>query len=322
MGAAAGRRKKVKYFATFVSGAQAIIGDRLAKFPNASLTVESLRDGVVLFESALKTEQLSELRFLNNVYQLLAQDLPIAELPVPELPKGETFIIRVRKGSQPSTPPDELTDKLISAGLVPDAHNPRHEFLFWERTDGQVLWGYALPRAGFKLRHLETGELRPELAHILGLVAGLDAKDRVLDPFAGYGAIVRECLQGFHCEEVIAMEHNEHLIPHLKSIPRLVALHGDAGSLPNIETRSTDRIISDPPWGHYEGKSQQDLWHLYRGAMMQMHRVLRAKGAAVILTAAPFFPQLASEQSFDIVKQYPILVNGRKATIYKLRKLA
>jgi hypothetical protein len=311
----------VKYFATFISGTQAIIGDRLAKFPSASLKVDELRDGMVTFESDLRPEQLSELRFLNNVYQLLAQDAPVTELPVPELPKGTSFIVRVRHGSQPGTVPVELNERVAKTGLVPTAHNPQHEFLLWQRNDGHSLWGLALPRAGFKTRNLEAGELRPELAHILGLVAGLDPKDTVLDPFAGYGAIVRECLQGFHCEEVIAMEHNEHLIPHLKSIPRLVALHGDAGSLPHIETRSMDRIITDPPWGSYEGKSQDELWHLYRGALMQMHRVLRAKGAVVILTAAPFLPDLAAETYFDIIKQYPVLVNGRKATIYKLRKL-
>lgn len=311
----------MKYFASFISGTHSIIGDRLAKFSNADLKVEELQDGLVVFESTLKPEQLSELRFLNNVYQLLATDMHVSELPVPELPHGGTFIVRVRDGSQPTTPPDELTERISKTGLTPSAHNPDHDFLLWLRKDGHTLWGLALPRAGFKMRHLEAGELRPELAHILGLVAGLDSKDVVLDPFAGYGAIVRECLQGFHCQEVIAIEHNGRLIPHLKSIPRLVALHGDAGSLAHVETRGIDRVITDPPWGDYEDKSEDDLWRLYRGALMQIHRVLRAKGAVVMLTAAPFLPQLAAEQAFDVVKQYPILVNGRKATIYKLRKL-
>jgi 16S rRNA G966 N2-methylase RsmD len=311
----------MRYFATFISGTQDVIGNRLAKFPSASLKVEELKDGLVVFESSLKPEQLSELRFLNNVYQLLADDAKVTDLPVPALPAGSTVTVRAREGSQPTIIPPELTNKIIAAGLVNTAHNPQFEFLLWRRTDGRLLWGMALPRAGFKTRHLEAGELRPELAHILGLVAGLDAKDIVLDPFAGYGAIARECLQGFHCEEVIAMEHNEHLIPHLKSIPHVVALHGDAGSLPHIPTRGVDRVITDPPWGEYEGKTSDELWHLYRGALLQIHRVLRAKGAVVMLTAAPFLPDLAAESSFDIVKQYPILVNGRKAVIYKLRKL-
>jgi phospholipid N-methyltransferase len=311
----------MKYFATFITGTRDIINDRLAKFSKANVTVEEIKDGLVIFESSLKAEQLSELRFFNNVYQLLADGVEAMDVPVPSLPTSSTFTIRVREGSQPTIIPPELIRKCTDAGLVSTAHNPQYEFLLWQRTDGRLLWGLALPRPGFKTRHLEQGELRPELAHILGLVASLDAKDAVLDPFAGYGAIVRECLQGFHCEEVIAVEHNEHLIPHLKAIPHLVALHGDAGSLQHIETRSVDRVITDPPWGNYEGKTSDELWHLYRGAFLQIHRVLRAKGAVVMLTAAPFLPDLAAESSFDIVKQYPILVNGRKATIYKLRKI-
>ncbi|HSE61094.1 MAG TPA: hypothetical protein VLA88_02250 [Candidatus Saccharimonadales bacterium] len=311
----------MKYFASFVSGAHSIVGDRLAKFPNAELAVEELQDGLVVFESTLKQEQLSELRFFNNVYQLLATDTAVSELPIPDLPKDSTVIVRVREGSQPTTPPDELTERVLASHLTPSAHNPDNELLLWRRKDGRMLWGLALPKAGFKMRRLEQGELRPELAHILGLVAGLDSKDIVLDPFAGYGAIVRECLQGFHCTEVIAMEHNEHLIPHLKSIPRLIALHGDAGSLPHINTRGVDRVITDPPWGEFSHMSSDELWRLYHGAFMQIHRVLRTKGVVVMLTAAPFLPDVAAETSFDIVKQYPILVNGRKATIYKLRKI-
>lgn len=310
-----------KYFATFISGCQQIIQERLNKFPNNALSVLELQDGVVVFKSVLGAGQLSELRFFNNVYQLLSDDAPVGELPIPDILEPGTFTIRARRGSQPTSPPADLAHIIAArTGLLHTAHKPDHQFLLWQRNDGRILWGLALPQAGFRRRRIEAGELRPELAHILGLVAGLNAKHNVLDPFAGYGGIARECLQGFHAKEAIAVESNEHLIPHLKSIPHLVALHGDARQLAHIHTHGIDRIITDPPWGNFEQHSQVELGHLYRSALLQMHRVLRAKGVAVVLTAAPFLPNTAQECGFAVERQYHILVAGRKAIIYKLRR--
>lgn len=302
------------YFATFVTGTEEVINVRLQRYNNGELKVQNIEPGLVLFDSALSANQLSELRFFNNVYE----HLPDGSMP--QLPSGTKVALRARVGSQPAQPPADLVQKLANAGLEVVAHKPQASLLYWQRADGRVLWGQMLPRPGFKTRKLEQGELRPELAHILGLVASVDSKDSVLDPFAGYGAIPREMLGGFHCQKVIAVEHNEHLIPHLKSIPNLTAVHGDAGQLAHIETRSIDRVVTDPPWGDFKQYGPGELEKLYRASLVQMHRVLRAKGCAVILTAADFLVGLATENGFTVEKQYPILVSGNKATIYKIRK--
>lgn len=303
-----------QYFATFIVGAEEIIAARLQKYSNAELKVINLADGLVLFESTMSLNQLSELRFFNNVYQQLNE----GELP--NLPAGTKVQLRARQGSQPAELPPQIAEQITKAGYELIAHRPQIELLYWRRSDGQVLWGQMLPRPGFKTRKLEAGEISSMLAHILGLVASVDAKDAVIDPFAGYGAIVREMLAGFQCQNVIGVEFNEHLVPHLKSIPHLVAIHGDAGQLSHIETRSIDRVVTDPPWGQFEKHSPETLKKLYHAAVIQMHRVLRAKGCAVILTAAEFLTEIAEQIGFTIEKQYPVLVSGQKATIYKLRK--
>ncbi|HVI69112.1 MAG TPA: hypothetical protein VM581_01515 [Magnetospirillaceae bacterium] len=321
-----------RYFATFVSGTQQIIAKRLQQFPNSELIVEDMQDGLVLFSSSLTTNQLSELRFFNNVFGLLA-DLgkqtsmdeaatQAAKADLSMLPKVG-FKIYTRMANQTvglaelKALQQAVTDQ---TGGIPDSFRPDLELLLWMRADGHALWGWQLPRPGFKTRKLEPGELRPELAHIMGLLASVDQKDTVLDPFAGFGSIARECLQGFHCHEVIAVEHNEHLVPHLKSIPHLVAKHGDAARLPHIETRSIDRIITDPPWGRFEQSTTENLRHIYHETFIQMHRVLRAKGCIVMLTGVDFVPEIASDIGFVIEKQYNILVSGQKATLFKLRK--
>lgn len=325
----------MRYFATFIPGARDIVYQRLSKFANANLAVSQIFDGLVIFDSSLTVAQLSELRFFNNVFALLhdfgertepaaATILPeVMNVALPELPYGDAFTVKV---SEANTFVSADTQKVAQyiAGIttkMPSAHRPDDEFLLLRRSDGRTLWGWRLPRAGFKYRNVEQGELRTELAHLMGLVAGLTPKMTVLDPFAGYGGIVREALQGFHAKEVIAVEQNQHLIPHLKSIPRLVAIQGDAKQLAHVHSRSIDRVITDPPWGDFAQANPAELRALYRHALAQMHRVLRVKGAVVMVTSAPFLPEVAAETSFDVVKEYPILVSGRKATIYKLRRL-
>lgn len=321
-----------RYFATFISGAQEIVGKRLGQFSNNELKVSELHDGLVMFESALRPTQLTELRFFTNVFVLLADlgTVDSIDAAAVEAAKSDVsmvgsggFRIYTRVANQTvglaNLKALELSVARQSGGRA-DAFKPVTELLLWMRADGRGLWGWQLPRPGFKTRSREPGELRPELAHIMGLLAGLDHKHIVLDPFAGFGAIVRECLQGFHCQQVIAVEHNEHLVPHLKSIPHLIAKVGDAARLPHIETRSIDRIITDPPWGRFEPASIEHLQRIYHEAFIQMHRVLRAKGCVVMLTGADFIPQLAGEVGFAVEKEYAILVSGQKARLLKLRK--
>lgn len=323
-----------KYFATFTSGCQQIITNRLSRFPAFELKVLEMYDGLVIFESGLSVNQLSELRFFNNVFGLIANlgkfesideaAKKLLDADYSGVPKGD-FKVGARIMSQTVALRDlaqvqkSITDH---TGAVANSHHPALEYQLLMRDDGRTYWGWRLPSAGYKNRTLEAGELRPQIAHIMGLLAGIDQRQVVLDPFAGYGAIVRECLQGFHCQKVIAVESNIHLIPHLKSIPHLIAEHGDAARLDRIEARSIDRVITDPPWGKFGEYNDADLEHLYYGAIRQMHRVLRAKGVAVILSAYELLPTIAKECGFNIERSYHVLISGKKATLYKLRKLA
>ncbi len=302
------------YFATFISGCSDIIATRLQRFPNAQLQVRDIQDGLVVFDSEMSVGQLSDLRFFNTVYSQLKHG------EIPEWPRGSRVQIRAYRGTQSTSIPADLQQKVIDAGYQLVAHKPQYELLWWQHGDGQELWGQALPRPGYKTRRLEPGELRSELAHILGLVASLDSRDIVLDPFAGYGAIPRECLQGFHCQQVMAIEQNQHLIPHLKSIPHLIAMQGDARKMEHLETRCVDRVITDPPWGDYDKVGDHELKDLYHRALSEIHRVLRAKGCAVIVTAATWLGDMAADQSFVVEKQYDIVVAGKKVHIFKLRK--
>src|SRR6476469_896435 len=135
-----------RYFATFVSGTQEIIGKRLSQFANADLTVDELHDGLALFESSLSVNQLTELRFFNNVFGLLG-DLgtrkniddaarAAAQTDMSVLPAKAGFAIHTRMGSQ-TVGVKELTALQQSVadanGGMPDSFRPDVELLLWLR---------------------------------------------------------------------------------------------------------------------------------------------------------------------------------------------
>jgi predicted RNA methylase len=322
-----------KYFATFISGCQQIIDNRLKQFAKNDLSVQEIYDGLVVFNSSLSIEQLSELRFFNNVYELVVdlnkQNTPdeaalaLQNADLTAIPRA-SFKVSAQFAGKPIGLEglNDLQNLIVrKTGSWPDSFKPVTQLLLVVRADGRALFGKVLPKAGFKLRPLSSGELRFDLAHILGLVASLSRTHVVLDAFAGNGAIARECLQGFHCEKVIAFERDAKLIAQLKSIPQLTVIRGDARRLNDVQDGSIDRVITDPPWGKYGRYDSGELDDLYKNALLQMHRVLRKKGCAVVLTAYEAFPEFAAEAGFVLEKQHDILVSGKKASIFKLRKL-
>lgn len=166
--------------------------------------------------------------------------------------------------------------------------------------------------------------MRPELTHILGLVAGVSSRDVVLDQFAGYGAIPLEIIAGFSPQKVIAVEQNPALAARLKVVAAdkrsLIVHQGDAQHLSYVPDLSVTHIITDPPWGQFA--AAPDLSRFYLQVLQEAVRVLRAGGVAVVLTGAPheFRRALAHLSVLAEVKHYNVLVSGKKAEIIKLRK--
>jgi len=331
-----------QYYATFISGTSDIIMRRLKKLPINQLKVSYIEDGLVTFSSSYPPERIIEFSFFNNTF-LVLKDFGVQSTS--NLEKMATTIL-----SQ-SLPDNKELSRLMQGRRIRLAaveesqlvklanhHNlEQHiiqqlgsgeagvaQFQLILRRSGKGLFSIRLARPRYKRLNRPAGALRAELVNILCLVANINSKDIVLDPFAGYGTIIDECLDGFHARKVIAVELDEKLAKQLESSHKnknLEAVHGTATNLSFIDDNSVNKIITDPPWGLYGNLKQQELLDLYEQSLNEMARVLKSGGIAVILSGNSYLTSMTqSVKQLERIKTYNILVSGKKASIIKLRK--
>jgi 16S rRNA G966 N2-methylase RsmD len=306
------------YFATFPAGCYEIIARQLKAFRPDELILLRHDESSVMFNSPLSIQKFIEMRFFTNVYLLIEQPVPKGAL------KGEYFRLMLIKQGAPA----ELSDKdrrtiekdiKDEYGLTPNTGKALNDFYVIERASGPRLMGLRLARAKFKRQKLAAGELRPELAHILCLVAGLKAKDTLLDMFAGHGSIPYEAVRGFGCKQAIAIDTQT--LSGRRESPQITWYQADSSKLDSIKDRSIDRVITDPPWGKFNGASEADLKRLYKQSLHEAARVLKKDGIAVLLSGSPVLDEaIRANASFTLLKSYDILVSGKKAKIAKLQK--
>lgn len=308
------------YYATFPAGAFELIAKQLKTFSIDDLKIISNDESSVLFTSKLQKERLIELRYFTNVY-LVVDDIQ-------KLPKmfinGNYYRLMKIAGNQPKQIVAAERSKIEqdieqNLKLKNNTHLSNNDFYIIERTSGTSLLALRLPRSKFKRETLQSGELRPELAHILCLAAGINAKHTVLDMFAGYGAIPLEAVRGFGCKKVIALDKERFSKRHEN---KAIKWHQtDAAQMDFLANNSIDRIVTDPPWGRFD--ATLDLQTLYTDFLKETQRVLRAGGVAVVLTGYEDAVTAFGEfRKLELIGSWNVLVSGNKATIYKLRKSA
>ena len=270
--------------------------------------------------SNLRTERLIEFRFFTNVYLVLNESSLNSYKP---FMRGSSFRLFSLVDGEPSPvgidKKTTLTRQIESQlGLKLNANRSSNDIVLLKRTGQPEILTLRLPRAKHKREALPKGALRPELAHILLLVAAIKPKDVLLDPFAGYGSVPLEAVRGFGLKQVTAIDKDAKLLGRLaRTGIRLV--EGDAANLDAIPDSSIDKIVTDPPWGIYT--SLEDLSNLYEQSLKAIDRVLKSRGVAVILSGNEQLDQIIKDNSnFELLKSYKILVSGKKAHIIKLQK--
>ncbi len=309
---------QTQYFATFPAGCYEIIAKNLKSFKLEELKIIEHDESSVTFNSSFSQERLIELRFFTNIY-LVIQDL--AQLNKSDL-KGDYFRLIMLSGGEPKALDASERTKIeadISAklNLKANTHLSLNDFYLIERAKGAKFLGLRLSRAKFKREKLPAGELRPELAHILCLAGGIKAKDTILDVFAGYGSIPFEAVRGFGCKQVIAVDSQ--ILPKRHEHATIKWHKGNARNLDFISSGSIARIVTDPPWGVYDNKTEQDLSLLYTDFTKEMQRVLKPSGVAVVITGWPQAERVVT-QHLKLIAKWSVLVSGKKATIFKLQK--
>jgi tRNA (guanine6-N2)-methyltransferase len=205
-----------------------------------------------------------------------------------------------------------------ASGLKPGPAKPDVEFWFLYRREGI---GFLLMRLTYHkdyAKELNPGELRPDISHLLCRLSNPRHDDVFLDPFAGYGGIVKARLDS-PAVSITAGDIALHpsLRAALRGAANVVVLKMDALSMTAIPSGSVDAIVCDPPWGEHTPLA--DPTAFYGKFASEAHRVLKKDGRLIVLTALKKEAEAALRLNFSIDGRLDVLVSGSKAAVYICR---
>ena len=337
------------YYSSFTSGLSGAVKYALTQQLN-DVEIDLLLDGLILYRSDRPIQQIKQIRFFNNTFLLLhlfkrlhPDSIPYMMQAVFKKPetinaprwalKGKAFfrIMASKENQTVSIDRDTLErlEKFFSYKLGLKVHRSRPDVEVWflERSEGFGFVGIRITQPSAAEKDLQRGELKSELAHMLCLIAEPGKSDVFLDPFAGSGAIPIERARLSAYQEIIASDNDLNAVQQLrgkisKSSFKIAVREWDALNLQEVGDHSIDRIVTDPPWGIFTAQEATALDDLFSGMLREFSRILKDSGIAVILMGQKdlFENSLKGCPALELVEKNDILVSGKKAAIYKLRK--
>ena len=196
---------------------------------------------------------------------------------------------------------------------------PDTELTILRRSNGCALMLLRLTRPA----HVKKGELSPSVAACMAYLARPEDGGRFMDPFAGSGAIGVARMALGKSKRIFLSDVDSATVQKLrKRIP------GRAEIEQLDALRMTERfdggefteIACDPPWGLYR-PLDTDPADFNRRLVENLQHVLAPYGTCVVLTAMKTeFAAAVKKSDLDVTERFDILVNGKKAAIFVLRK--
>lgn len=306
--------------------------------------IEKFFDGLVVYKTSMKPEKIKSLRFLNNSFVLLNSTNESIDYLISEVVRDQNLRVKIarhlpgkrisfrivvlleNKSSKFDSQKLELLEKKIaSPSLFVNRSRPHVEFSFLTRSEGGSFLGLRLTRPRSYWKTLHPGQIKPELASLLCYASEPNPQDVFLDPFSGYGSISVERSHLVY-KKIIAGDVDADLVQRLKDKTKHLGKYFEvrqinAVDMRDIPDRSVDKVVTDPPWGIYT--PSLDITQLYEAMLNEFLRILKPHGLAIMLVADR---ELATNYShelsqFKLEARYNILVSGKKAAIFKFRKL-
>jgi 23S rRNA G2445 N2-methylase RlmL len=336
------------YFSTFITGFQEVVETSLRQDLKDVKVILTL-DGLIVYCTGQSYQKIKSLRYLNNTFLLfklfsnLNGKLPVEFMmksllkdsrTIGKLPSGlslrklsfrvitsqENQMVGVNRRLLEKT--EQLFKTKLRLNRV-DRSKPNIEVWFLWRNEGYGFIGLRLTKTPNYEKTLHKGELRPELANLMCLLSEPSHDDVFLDPFSGYGSIPIERVKTFPYKQVIAGEKDPAVFKLLKGrasrIKRKIVLgHWDALALTKLSDNSVNKIVTDPPWGIFSNKKIN-----YAEMLQEFARTLSPDGLLVVLMGQKelFKTALSKYPNLKVLKKYDTLVSGKKASVYKIKKM-
>ncbi|GAB2677588.1 TRM11 family methyltransferase [Kribbella swartbergensis] len=334
----------MRYFAQFRAWLGELVIDSLRRDLSSVKVVSSDESGLI-FDSGSDPSKVANLGYLKNAFSVLgtirqssaqraAEQFAEQVLSTPML-RGQgrvtSFRTMVSVDGRLLGLPRRAKTRLESA--IAKATGARLN----PRGGGVEYWliGRRDVESMFFCQRLTTG-IKPGVAGSLGadlatlLVRASDPRpdDVFLDPFAGSGSIVRARMalpygRATYSDLAVGEPHLQ-VPPEIRRRSRVTVLAEDALELPSISTGSVSSIVTDPPWGEYDGLDV-DFATFARRMMASFDRVLDPQRGRLVLLlsrrAAEVTHALWPSANLTLVQSHQLLVNGHPASAQIGRRL-
>ena len=327
-----------EYISSFITGFQEVVENDLPKrIPGVKIL--NVFDGLIHYKYDGNSRDLEKIIYFNNTFFVL-KTMKGKGITFPNLVgavcsekkyylinKG-TFRIRFIQENQFAKVDKSLTRKAEenvtrNSKLTIDRLSPSTEIWYSIRREGFGFCGQLISKREFTEKNLNKGELRPEIAYLICCFANIQKEDIIAEPFCGYGSIPVQLAKKFRYGKLYASDIDEEKISLVKEKKQLKNNEyvkvdvQDAMKLSWLQDKSVNRIISDPPWGYYEDIG--DVKEFYINMFNSFKRVLKDNGQMIILSARKEeIEKAASEMNIQITDSLHTLVNGKKASLYKM----
>lgn len=196
---------------------------------------------------------------------------------------------------------------------------PDTELMILRRSDG---CGLLLMRLS-KPVHAKKGELSPAVASCMAYLAKPEAGGAFIDPFAGSGAMGVARMALGKSKRIFLSDIDAATVTKLrKRIPGRAEIERlDAMKLSErFEPGEFTEIVTDPPWGIYKPLNAAPA-QFCREMLENFRYALSPYGSCVVLTAMKAeFADAVSRSELELTERFDILVNGKKAAIFVLKK--
>ena len=330
----------MNYYSTFFSGATDVVLDFLKKDIDAKIV--NGFDGLVEYRTNDSPEKVLKIPYFQNTFAIIkSHRCPLNNSIVNDIKRvygflhlsKQTFRVVVSdENSLVSVKENVLCDleKKIALATKMTVNRRKPDCQFWilHRSEGFSYFSLRCTSLKKNDKERAAGELRPQIAYLLSRLSDPQDNELFLDPFCGSGAIPIARAKMKKTGLVFAVDVNASLIQDLKekvkSIglkKRIVVKQADALNL-YFQDSCIHKIVSDPPWGLYEQIDDINLF--YTKMLIEMHRVLIIGGLLILLVANnDMFPRAIQKFSdrLKIENRFDVLISGKKASIYKIKKM-
>lgn len=204
-----------------------------------------------------------------------------------------------------------------------DRMKPDTELLILRRSEGCAFLLLRLTRPAAQPKSVQKGELSPAIARSMIALAAPRANGTFLDPFSGHGALGAARLTMGRAQRVCLSEIDPSLTRRLQERFGAKAEVDCLDALTLSEKYpqgAFSEIVTDPPWGIFEKLPMPEA-SFYSLMIRQFEYLLAPRGTCVVLTAAKeSLTNACRGSALAITERFDLLVNGKKAGIFVLKK--